>query len=324
MISVVVCTYNRADLLANALHTVCEQSLASSEYEIIVVDNNSTDDTRAVAESFCCRYPNVRYCFEGKQGVSRARNRGWKEARGDYVAYVDDDCEVPKQWLAVAKRIIEQQAPTVFGGPYYAFYNSPKPRWWKERYDLDFSRKYRETAGLLPSGKYQDGGNMFIQRSALARIGGFNLDFGPKGQDLAYGEDTLMHIEIREMIPEQRSYYAPELYVNHLVRAEKMSLRWLLRSGFMWGRCSVRWRSRNKVVEQGQFLRAGVLLFMRWVWILIRLVSGLILGMVRVNRTRYPYVQNYLYEHTLGHVKRLGQLYEQAIRFVACLRQQSS
>jgi len=82
-LSVIICTYNRAELLKNVLQDVCEQTLADSEFEVIVVDNHSTDQTRAVAESFSQRYPNIRYCFEAQQGLSHARNRGWREARGD-------------------------------------------------------------------------------------------------------------------------------------------------------------------------------------------------------------------------------------------------
>ena len=106
LFSVVICTYNRASLLPTALQTVCEQALDCTEYEVLVVDNNSTDETRFVTESFMQRYSNVRYCFEPQQGLSYARNRGWREARGKYVAYTDDECKVPPQWLTVAKEVI--------------------------------------------------------------------------------------------------------------------------------------------------------------------------------------------------------------------------
>ena len=91
-ISVVVCTFNRAQLAATAIESLCEQTADKSQYEVIVVDNNSQDNTREVTEDFCSRYPNLRYCLEEEQGLSHARNRGWRESRGVYVAYVDDDC----------------------------------------------------------------------------------------------------------------------------------------------------------------------------------------------------------------------------------------
>ena len=89
VISVVVCTYNRADLLASVLQSLCEQTLNCSHYEIIVVDNNSGDNTRAVTEDYCRRYPNVHYYLETSQGLSNARNHGWQVAKSKYVAYLD-------------------------------------------------------------------------------------------------------------------------------------------------------------------------------------------------------------------------------------------
>ncbi len=118
MISVIICNYNRVELFANALQTIREQTLETSYYEIIVVDNNSQDGTHDIMEHFCRDYANIRYCLETRQGLSHARNLGWREANGEYVAYIDDECKVPVQWLAVARQIIERQSPAVFGGPY--------------------------------------------------------------------------------------------------------------------------------------------------------------------------------------------------------------
>lgn len=121
MISVIICTYNRADLLAGALESVCQQSLAASAYEIVVVDNNSTDETPQVSRAYAERYPDVRYYIEPQQGLSYARNRDWQEARGEYVAYIDDDCQAPASWLAVGQAVIEHVAPDGFGGPILLF-----------------------------------------------------------------------------------------------------------------------------------------------------------------------------------------------------------
>ena len=126
-ISIVICTQNRADLLADLLQTLSKQDLFRAFYEVIVVDNDSKDRTRRVAEDFCHKYENARYCIELQHGLSYARNRGMLEAKGEYVGYVDDDCKLPAQWLTVAKEIIDQIAPAIFGGPTYPFYNSQKP-----------------------------------------------------------------------------------------------------------------------------------------------------------------------------------------------------
>ena len=122
VISVVVCTQNRADLLVDLLPTLCEQNLSTAFYEIIVVDNDSTDRTRLVVEDFCRNYDNVRYCMELQHGLSYARNRGWREAKGEYICYVDDDCKIPTHYLSTAKEIIAQNPDNV------SLYKSGKDR----------------------------------------------------------------------------------------------------------------------------------------------------------------------------------------------------
>src|SRR5271165_7139360 len=100
-ITVVLCTYNRAHSLSKALESVLASVLPSGlEWELLVVDNNSKDHTRATANEFCLRYPGrVRYFFEAQQGLSNARNAGIREARGEIIAFMDDDVTVAPNWL---------------------------------------------------------------------------------------------------------------------------------------------------------------------------------------------------------------------------------
>ena len=173
LITVVICTYNRAELARQSITSVLEQDFPKSEYELLIVDNHSTDHTGAMAQEFCEGYPNVRYFLETNIGLSHARNRGWQEARGEYIAYIDDDCKVPFGWLSAASRVIEQVHPAAFGGPYYAFYNSPKPAWFKDEYG---SHVQGNVARLLHAGEYLDGGNMFLQANILKSLGDSILD----------------------------------------------------------------------------------------------------------------------------------------------------
>lgn len=310
VISVVICTYNRAELLADALQTLCEQTLESSHYEVIVVDNNSRDNTRAVTEDFCRRYPNIRYCVETRQGLSHARNRGWREAKGAYVAYIDDECKVPIQWLAVALQIIERLSPAVFGGPYYGYHNSLKPRWWKESYG---AFEHSKTATVLTIGEYVRGGNIFIRRRLLEEIGGFNSRYGMVGQKIAYGEETDLQKRIRATWPDELIYYDPKLYVWHLVRPEKMVLRWILTSYFIGGRYSYH-------VSQGNTHQASrlprVRLFVQVVITALRFFADIFLSILNRDRKRFPYLQNYLYENTLEHLQTLGFIYERYIHTI--------
>ena len=305
-ISVVICTYNRAELVAIALQTLCEQTINKSHYEVIVVDNNSKDNTHAVTEEFSLRYPNIWYCFEIQQGLSHARNRGWREAKGAYVAYIDDECKVPAQWLSVAYQIIERLSPAVFGGPYYGYHNSSTPRWWKKSYE---SFGHSETARALIDGEYLRGANIFIKHSLLTMIGGFNVELGMSGQKLAYGEESHLQRRIRKTTHNEIIYYDPELYIYHLVRPEKMTWRYILNSRFVGGRHVYRvfWENTPQVPRFQLMLQTIITLF--------RLFADILVGLLKRDRKQYPYLQNYLYEKTFVHVRKLGFIYE---RYTHC------
>ena len=92
-ITVLLCTFNRGQRLSKALDSVAAQILPDSvSWEVVVVDNNSTDQTREIVERYCRRYPGrFRYIFESHQGLSRARNTGIRESRGEVIAFIDDD-----------------------------------------------------------------------------------------------------------------------------------------------------------------------------------------------------------------------------------------
>ncbi len=100
-ITVIICTYNRSQSLRKTLGSIVAEDLPQSVgWEIVVVDNNSSDETRQVVEELRCRYPQrIRYVFEPKQGVSNARNTGIREARGEILAFIDDDETADTAWL---------------------------------------------------------------------------------------------------------------------------------------------------------------------------------------------------------------------------------
>lgn len=298
-ISVIICTYNRATLLADALQSVCAQQFDCSNYEVIVVDNNSTDDTAVVCEAFATQYPNVYYQVEPKQGLSHARNRGWQVARGDYVAYIDDDCKVPPSWLAVAHEVIIQTAADVFGGPYFPFYNSPKPTWFKPDYgswtlwvkdEQGAWSQIDEQVRVAPDTLH--GGNLFLRRELLALSDGFKSTLGMNGKQMAYGEETALLLHLHDLQPSARFYYEPQLAVYHLVRPEKFSIWWQLYSMFKHGQAAYlvyydqpreqafSWLSSLLFPFYALLGSFGIFLH-SWLW---------------RNQTHYPYWQNYLYE----------------------------
>ena len=298
LISVAVCTYNRAELLANVLADLCGQTLDAGHYEVLVVDNNSTDRTRTVTEAAARQHANVRYVQESNQGLSHARNRGWREARGAYVGYTDDDCRVPSEWLSVAADIIRTRRPAVFGGPYSACYNSPKPRWFKDEYE---SHIQGTTPRLLTDSEFLDGGNVFLARGLLEQLNGFDTTLGMAGGKVAYGEETELIRRMRQKVPGEEIYYEPRLRLQHLVRPEKMNLRWVARQRWVSGRFAF-------YAFGAKSERARRQIFAQWLGTLRDAVRD-VAGMRRRDYNRYPFFQNYLYERVFSRINVMGQLW---------------
>lgn len=212
LISVIVCTYNRSDMLAGCLESLCQQTMNQSKYEVIVVDNNSTDDTRQVVKSFLDN-GNVRYYLETCQGLSHARNRGCQEASGQYVAYIDDDARAALNWLEVACSTLTFLHPMVhcLGGPYHPFYTSQKPLWFQDKYEI---RGFGDLPRYLENGEYLSGANMIWLKDTLNAIGGFDVNAGVVGDQLRMGEETLAFQQIEDLRESAGQYFSPDF--NHL------------------------------------------------------------------------------------------------------------
>lgn len=302
LFSVIICTYNRADLLAEALASLATQTLDPRRFEVLVIDNASTDGTRAVAGGYSARHPHIRYIYEPRQGASIARNRGYEEARGRLIAYSDDDNRLPPEWLAVAAEVAERTGAGIFGGPSRAFFLRPPPPWFRETYAV-FSPGW--PAGALGPDQFLSGNNLFMRRDLLDRLGGFDPQRGPHGDHMAYGEETELLIRARRQLPAEQIYYEPRLYVYHLIRPVKVSLRWKVLQQFRSGRAGYhifegRRRHGRPALIGLALLRAAAL------------AAELAYALTLRDRQRYPAVQNYLYERASRHFWALGMIYEQA------------
>src|SRR5688572_21690055 len=130
-VTVVICTFNRASLLAQTLRGLALQTCPGLRWEVIVVDNNSGDDTRARVEAERRLFPvPLRYVFEATQGKSVALNTGIAAARGQIVAMTDDDVRLPPSWLEAATRPLRDRADIDYtGGPVQPIWEVPPPGW---------------------------------------------------------------------------------------------------------------------------------------------------------------------------------------------------
>ncbi len=235
--SVIICTYNRADLLTHCLESLLAQEAAPHAWELLVIDNNSPDHTRALTETFFRQHPEItgRCLTETQQGLSHARNRGYREARADWVVYLDDDAKAEANFLRRTAWLIAEGGYRIVGGVYYPWYHFGRPRWWQDRYG---SNALAHPSLTVPRGNYvATGGVMLWERQLLVDLGGFDPRVGMVGTRIAYGEETYLQAKARAR--GIAVAYDPELIIYHVVMAEKLSVDWFFQSYFAAGRDAV-------------------------------------------------------------------------------------
>ena len=223
-ISIAVCTYNRSDVLSNCLESLSNQSASTELFEVLIIDNNSTDDTKKIAENFCAKHVNFRYIFEEKQGLSQARNRAIAEAQGKYLAYIDDDAIADKDWVKNILAVIKTDSSMVaFGGPIYPWYNKEKPKWFKDEF-VTYSyweQHFQLTEKNCPFGLC--GSNMIFKKEILNKYNCFSAEYGMNGDKIAFGEESLL---FNKMLKNKENIqYFPEIFVYHLVSDKSYSLK---------------------------------------------------------------------------------------------------
>jgi glycosyltransferase involved in cell wall biosynthesis len=237
LVSVVICTHNRARQLRQALQSVAAQTLPRDGFETIVVDNASTDDTRTLAHEFRAA-ANVHYLFESTRGLCHARNAGWRAARGPYVAYLDDDAEATPGWLVEILRAFESVRPTpgCVGGRVDPVYEAPRPAWLSDDIALSLTIvDWSETPHVIQDlrREWLVGANLACRRAALEDVGGFHPALDRSGNNLLSSGDVYLQRLIMEA--GHSCYYHPAAAVRHHVPASRLERRWFVRRYYWQG-----------------------------------------------------------------------------------------
>jgi len=236
--TVVLCTYNRAHLLADALTALRAQQVPDGvNWEILVVDNNSDDHTKQVVASFAesAAVP-VRYVFEPQQGVSHARNRGIGEARGQLIAFTEDDALPTSDWLAAILTAFAKWNADCVGGRILLRWEAAPPRWViRDRFllmrlglmDYEESRLLTSPLGSWPQ---IWGGNMAFRRELFDRVGLFDPARGMRGNKFVRGEEVDL---IRRAVEQgARAAYDPSITVFHRINRNRLKRRYFLKIEF--------------------------------------------------------------------------------------------
>ena len=247
MITVAICTYNRAASLRKTLASFAAcQAPAEIAWELLVVDNASTDSTRDVVQEFETALP-LRYFFEPKQGLSHARNRAVSEAAGsELILFTDDDVRVETGWIAAFVAAADAH-PEIdfFGGRVKPLFEGGRPAWLAdENMDLldglfvnyDPGARSREiTSGeILPVGA-----SMGFRRNCFDGNNLFRTDLGVCGRNKGRGEDT--ELLDRLMKSGRRGFYVADALSHHEVAPERLTYTYAFRYGMACagGSCSI-------------------------------------------------------------------------------------
>jgi glycosyltransferase involved in cell wall biosynthesis len=235
-------------MLAQALESLIQQTLNKRIYEIIVVENVCTDNTNELVRELMAIHPecNITLIHEDVPGAGHARNKGLKYARGDIVAFMDDDAKAKTDWLETALRCFEEVEPKPIGigGPIFPYYFPPKPAWFKDEYEI---RTWGEQPRFLNRGEMFSGSNMIFQKNVLEKFGGFDICVEIKGISLILGEECTAFEKMWNSLDEAcLLYYSPKLTVFHAVPNYKISVFYRLKRAFAMGQS---WGIRNCINE---------------------------------------------------------------------------
>jgi glycosyltransferase involved in cell wall biosynthesis len=203
-VTVAICTYNRCESLAETLASlVAQNSAEAADWQVLIVDNNSSDPTLRVISGFTGRI-GVRVVRETRQGLSHARNRALREARGEWVVFIDDDVKLDSGWLAAWIGGLRGAPDAAYaGGRILPDWRGAPPGWFHgEKLALiDGALGWFDLGEVVRPLSDDDpppfGGNMAIRRQIALGLNGFRPDLGMKGDELGRGEETDFFLRAR-------------------------------------------------------------------------------------------------------------------------------
>ncbi|MBL8599246.1 MAG: glycosyltransferase [Devosia sp.] len=235
MLSVVVCTLNRHKHLADCLAALGQQTASAADFEVLVVDNGSTDETAIVAKAWASGAGNRKYIHEPVMGLSKARNTGLRECSGDLVAYTDDDARATPAWVSGIIARFDQLPPTfaALGGEIDPVFESPRPGWLTDGmlHNYSVSLRWSEVPRTLAAHEWICEANCAYRTEILRRYGGFPERLGRQGAALLSGENFVNELMRKDGL---QFYFDPTIRVDHLIPSSRLTKAWMRRRYF-WG-----------------------------------------------------------------------------------------
>lgn len=238
-ISVVICTYNRAAYIQDAMESLYHQTIAKEQYEIIIVNNNSSDNTIAVCEAWIAAHKDAHYAFynEGRQGASFARNTGAALANGHLLCFMDDDAIAESDYLERIIRFFEEHPDAGgLGGRIIPKYIPEEPNWMSYYVSSMVGNfDYSPTVSIFSANKYPLESNMIIRKIDFDAINGFNVDLpGVVGTLRIGGEGKDFFFKLKAL--GRVIYYDPAIRIQHVVETSKLTKEYMYRVASGMGR----------------------------------------------------------------------------------------
>ena len=237
------------------LESIAANDLEKSEYEIVLVDNNCTDNTKEVCEAFAKAHKDVqfRYVVEPEQGLSAARNKGIKETKGDLIVYIDDDALVDTWYLRTIIEYMDAHPEiSAVGGPIIPLYEDTEEPKWMTRYTKELLCGYLyfgEEERSFPGDRYPGGGNAAYRANVFEQVGLFNTALGRKGSGLMGSEEKDIFDKMRAQ--GMRFMYLPKMILHHIISRKKLERDYFDRLTLQIGQSE---RQRTLAIGKGKYI----------------------------------------------------------------------
>ena len=273
MLSVIICTYNRDKYIYNVLKSLAENTLSKEQYEIVLIDNNCTDNTQNECKRFVQDFPDIvfRYIEEHNQGLSYARNRGIKESQGDIIVYVDDDAVVNKEYLQTYSDFFNQYTDIdAAGGAIIPRYETVEPDWMSHytKVLITCYKYHGDKIREFPKNDFPSGGNAAYRASVFEKVGLFNVELGRKGDSLVGAEEKDIFDKMTTL--GMRFFYLPNAILYHLIPEKKLTKEYFDRLTYSIGKSE---RMRTLKIGKWKYLKRLFSEMVKWAASVVLLIG---------------------------------------------------
>lgn len=264
MISIIICTYNREKYLYDALRHVATNVFPTESYEIVLVNNNSTDNTAEECKRFAIDFPKVdfRYFVETNQGLSHARNRGISESRGDILVFLDDDSFVKPDYLTnLHHNLMNHPEVMAFGGKITPLFESGETPKWLSKWTYSWVSAIDKGNDIMPfeGNSYPIGANMGFRKDCIDQCGLFNTELGRSKKNLMGGEEKDLFNRVKEK--GFKILYFPDIEVEHVIPPQRTTKDYIKRLGKGIG-TSEKLRTLN--ISKGKYVKRLSMELVKW------------------------------------------------------------